>query len=277
VTFQDVSLVEHQFRSIRKWLNALFGDPDLAIWIGRPEANFSRPCLVISPGDTSMIDRGRHLSEQEVPWTVEYLAPLGARWEAERAADKIMSKLQRVNLIPMYLHGWSHPPIQVVAASGGSIPAGEVSVRVTAVNAEGEESLPSEAEVVTVEEDGSLQVVLTSWPRWAGVAKEYRVFAGAAGAEKLVDSFSVPEDAVPGVPLIHTLLDVPAGVTNPPTSSVFFYRFMRVRSIGSRVLEHPETDGVWNATVTFTTNVLTSRFYSLARAIESITIEPEVV
>jgi hypothetical protein len=141
------------------------------------------------------------------------------------------------------------------------------------VNAQDEESLGDSTTVVVASGD-AVNVVIAPWPRQSRVAEEYRVYAGASGSEQFQATITtLPEGPVP---LSFPLTSLIAGAA-PPTSSVFFYRFMRVDGVQSTMLEHPDTDGIFNGIVSLQTSLLSQRLLPSAPAVEIIEIEEVVV
>jgi hypothetical protein len=260
-----ISLREHELRSLRKWLNGMgFTHPtDLQgqkIYIERPAEQVSRPAMKIEeiPGGRG-ISMGRLLVRRRVQYQISVMAT--SKWEAERQVDDILERVLRSELVPLYLWGWAYltPGVGRVAG-GGSLDAGQVSVRVSAVNASGHESLASAAVETEVEDGDALRLAITPWPRSAPVAKEYRVYAGALGAEKLEATVS-PVLTGGGIPTVATLTDLTGtGIPLSSNSSVFFYRFMRVAEpVESVVLEHPDMEGPHDGNVTLTLEYMTAR------------------
>lgn len=281
-----IDLAEHELRSLRRWLNQMqrFQSDGAGaggkwdIWLNRPDGGFARPALMLTETNRIREPRGRSWVCSKGSWQVEVLAE--SFWDAKHAVSDITQRLLRTLRIPLYLWSWQYLRAQVTEDAGnGSIPAGQVSVRVSAVNVGDEESLAGPSEVVAVAANAAVEVLIPPWPREGRVAKEYRVYAGSVGAEVLEATVTGLPDAP--VPVVHTLTSL-AGTGDPvPTDSVFFHRFMCVdeASVQDRVMEHPELDGVFNGFVTFTTDVTTVRdpVAQWPKAVADIEISDEVV
>ena len=282
MTDQLLDFAEHELRSLRSWLAGMFPDHD--IWVTRPPADFSRPAFRISEtAQRSVEDQGRALQRQVANWQIEVLFgnesnpnPQENRWEVTRVISAVTNKALRSRLIPLYLWGWRYlqPQAKELPASG-SIPAGEVSVRVTAVNAEGEESLASEAAVVDVGANASVQILIPPWPRGDKVAKEFRVYAGAVDSETF--QMSVAPEAGP-IPSIVSLDSLAVGAVPPSSSRFFSQRFMRVDTVTSELLEHPDMDGVFNGFVSLRllTQLVRDDVVDWAEVLDSMTVRLEV-
>lgn len=266
-----LDLAEHELRSLRRFLNTLY--PDLAIYISRPEAPFERPALFLKESAPRRFeDRGRGLGVlSEASWQIEVLGV--DYWGTKRDVAKISSNLLHRMLVPLYLWGWRYPPPEVVeTVAGGSLPAGELSIAVTAVDVDDKESL-AEAVAVTVPAAGSsVRLRISPWPRQSGVAVKYRVYAGAEGEEKLALTIDdVGADPMP-VEALLTALPAPAAPALPD-SSVMFFRFMRVEGVQTDFLEHPQIDGVFNGIISLQTSVLSQRYFPGAPVVEEIHVQ----
>jgi hypothetical protein len=191
-------------------------------------------------------------------------------WAAKQRVAEISDRLLTVRRIPIYLYGWQYPPaVLEVLPAAGALSAGELSVIVTAVNYEDEESL-GEAVEVTVAAGDAVKIWISPWPRQSGVAKEYRVYAGASGAE-LQEAVVTPADHYP-IAVATDLLTLAGTGGSPPTSSVFFYRHMCVDSVETETLEHPQTDGLFNGYVRIGASVMSSRRFPFSRPVETISV-----
>lgn len=267
-----VDLSEHEFRSMRGWLNGLF--PGVSIYIHRPDTGFSRPALVLSESVPRRFeDHGRGFGVMShASWQIEVLGT--DFFSTKRDTAKISERLLTGLLVPCYLYGWRYPAPDVLEVPGeGSLAAGQLSVVVTAVNAQEEETLGT-GSVVTVSAGSAADVVIAPWPRQATVAEVYRVYAGAAGSEVFQVEVS-PQDEPS--PLTHRLLSVAGAGAAVPTSSVFFHRFMRVDGAQSQILEHPDTDGIFNGIVSVQTSLLSQRLMPMAPSVAEIVVEQEYV
>jgi hypothetical protein len=201
----------------------------------------------------------------------------------KREIAEIRQRCLQSTRIPLYLWSWQYPDIYIEELLGqGSLPAGEVSVGVSAVNHEDEESLVSNTVQLTVVVNSAVRLSWTPWPRGVSVAKEYRVYAGASGAETLEATITDPGKRLS---VFHDLASLAGGGVSPPSSSVFFAnRYMRVppEDVSSRGVEHPAADGVFNGFVSFKTftesvRIAKSGATSLEPEIATITKTVEVV
>lgn len=275
-----IALDEHELRSIRRWLNEMVTVNGKDIFLQRAPSDFDRPAFVLKEVDRRSEDRGRALTKDIGDWQVEIL--VDDFWEAKRITAEIRQRCLQSSRIPLYLWGWKFPGVSVAELPGqGSLPAGEVSVGVSAVNYEGEESLMSDTVQITVAAGSAIQVSWTPWPRAASVAEEYRMYAGASGAETL--EATVPD---PGKRLyvFTELASLAGGGASPPSSSVFFAnRYLRLPTdqVRSRVMEHPAIDGVFNGYVNFSAEVESVRIArpgeAPTREIGTVTKDVEVV
>jgi hypothetical protein len=249
-----IALDEHELRSLRRWLNQFATVNGRDIFLQRAPLDFARPAYVLKEIDRRPLDRGRSMTAEETDWQLEILTT--DFWDTKRETSEIRQRLLQSLRVPLYLWSWQFPPATVEELSGqGSLPAGEVSVRVSAVSHDSEESLASTAVAVTVASGSAVRVSWTPWPRGATVAKEYRVYAGASGAETLEQTIIDPGD---GLPLFSDLTALAGGGSTPPASSVFFAnRYLRIEpeQVSSRIMEHPSADDVFNGYVTFRTCV----------------------
>ena len=189
----------------------------------------------------------------------------------------------QVSRIPLYLWGWSPPDIWLEELPGaGSLPAGEVSVGITAVNNEDEESLLTTTAQITVALNSAVRIVWTPWPRSVPVAKEFNVYAGAITAETL-EVAAVPTPGTRKSFVFTDLASLAGGGASPPSSSIFFAnRYLRVQEdqVTSRMMEHPALDDVFNGFVGFRTEVESVRIARPGaipeREIGTVTIDLEV-
>lgn len=255
VRTQTIALDDHELRSIRRWLNEFATVNGKDIWLTRPPGDFTRPAYVIKETERMPMDRGRSMTVSDADWQIEIL-DIDFNQTRQTVAE-IRQRLLQVLRIPLYLYGWQYPDIYLEELPGvGSLPAGEVSVGVTAVNNESEESLMSKTEQITVALNSAIRVSWTPWPRGVPVAKEYNVYAGALASE----TKEAGPIASPGsrVNVFQTITSLAGGGATPPSSSVFFAnRYMRVDPsfTRSRTLEHPSADDVFNGFVNFRTMV----------------------
>jgi hypothetical protein len=268
-----LDLSEHELRSLRKWLNAAY--PGRDIHLGRPETEFDRPAFVLTQATPRFdTERGRHGGlEIETTWQIEVLGEDVMTTRRETA--EIRERLLTSRNVPLYLWSWRYPsPTVEVVPAVGALSAGNVSVIVTAVNHQGEESLGSDPVSVTVAANDAIDVLIPPWPRQSRVAEVFRVFAGAPGTEQLVAEITdLPANAMATVLRVTSL----AAGAPPPSSSVsFFYRFMRVLGAETELLEHPSKDGVWNGFVRARMSVLSQRLFDAKYPINDIAIATEV-
>jgi hypothetical protein len=256
-----ISLNEHVIRSLRKWLNDFaFTHPTdpkgQAIYLDRAQTSVSRPAMVVEEVNSSSKESlGRLLTRSKYTFQITVMG--ATKWDTERQRAKIEQIALQKEVIPLYLWSWQYltPRVEEVVG-GGTIPAGALRFRVTAVNSQGQESLGSDAVSLTAHANAAVKMVIPPWPKSSPVAKEYRVYAGAAGAEKRIASLTnVPGD----VALVHTFTSIPAGTVAIPTSSMFFLRFMRVDAVRGLTLEHPQLDGAFDAQVTLDLSLVTPR------------------
>lgn len=251
---ETTALDEHELRSLRRWLNQFTTVNGRDIFLQRAPADFARPAYVLKEIDRNPADRGRSMTLDETDWQIEILTE--DFWQTKREIAEIRQRLLQVGRVPLYLWGWQYPDITLEELPGmGTLPAGEVSVGVAAVNHEDESSLISNTVQLTVALNSAIRVSWTPWPRGVPVAKEYRVYAGALDAETL--EVTVPD---PGkrINVFTDISSLAGGGGSPPSTSVFFAnRYMRVPTnlIQSRLVEHPSADGVFNGFINFRTLV----------------------
>lgn len=281
VRTQTIALDEHELRSIRRWMNQMVTVNGRDIHLQRAPGEFERPAYVLKEVDRKVVDRGRSMTMDQTDWQIEVLAK--TFWDVKREVAEIRQRLLQVSRIPLYLWGWSPPDIWLEELPGaGSLPAGEVSAGITAVNNEDEESMLSTTAQITVALNSAVRVVWTPWPRSVPVAKEFNVYAGAATTETL----EVAAVAVPGTRKSFVFTDLAAlagGGASPPSSSIFFAnRYLRVPEdqVASRTMEHPALDDVFNGFITFRTEVESVRIARPGvipdREIGTVTIDLEV-
>ncbi len=261
---QTIEQTEHEWRSIRAWLNDFVTFNGRDIWLQRPPDDFTRPALNIKRIESpAAMDQGRSLVSNTNDWQIEVLVEdtgsgVGGFWQAEREVSEIKQRLLQSELIPLYLWGWQPPPIEITEiAGGGSLPAAEISVKVTAVNHDDEESLPTDSIALTVALNSSVEVAIRPWPRSASLAKEYKVYAGAVDTETFEVTVAVPNPSIHNVFQIITSLA--GGGAALPTTSKMFSHFLRIKNVVTRVLEHPALDSVFNGLVMFRTENQLSR------------------
>lgn len=275
----SVDLVEHELRSLRGWLNGMF--PGRPIYITRPTVAFDRPAFMLKRSAPKQFeDRGTGFGVHATSnFQIENLVeqdeddPVQGFWTAQRECTEISERLLTARVVPLYLYGWQYPPaVLEVLPGAGSLSAGELSVIVTGISHEDEESL-GEAVSVTVADGDAVRIWISPWPRQSAVAKEFRVYAGASGSEMQEAVVPVPDPASP-VAISHDLAALAGGGSpySDLTGSRFFYRFMCVDSCSTEVLEHPETDGVFNGFVSVTMSVLSQRRLPFGRPLEDVSI-----
>lgn len=276
---QTIALDEHEMRSIRRWLNEMESVNGKDIFLQRAPDDFQRPAFILEEIDRRTEDRGRSFTAEKTDWQIEVMTE--GFWDAKRLVAEIRQRALQSCRIPLYLWGWRFPGVSVVELPGqGSLPAGEVSVGITAVNYEDEESLICTPEVITVAAGSAIQVSWIPWPRGVPVAKEYRVYAGALDAEKLEATVA---DSGKRISAFHTISSLAGTGAAPPTTSVFFAnRYIRVDDeVRSHVDEHPQVDGVFNGFINFSAQVESVRIARPGEApkheIETVTKDVEVV
>ncbi len=272
---QTIEQTEHEYRSIRSWLNDFVTFNSRDIWLQRPPSDFSRPALNIKRIESPQpAQQGRSFIKNTNDWQIEVLTEdtsgnQSGFWQAEREVSEIKQRLLQSELIPLYLWAWQPPPIEITEiAGGGSLPAGVVSVKVTAVNYESEESLATDSLSLTVALNSSVEVAIRPWPRSASVAKEYKVYAGAVDAETFEVVVPVPNPSIHNV--FTTLTSLAGGGAALPTTSKFFSHFLRVKNVVTRTLEHPALDSVFNGLVMFRTENQLSRIAIPGAPIEKV-------
>lgn len=261
---QTIEQTEHEYRSIRAWLNEFVTFTGRDIHLQRPPNDFTRPALNIKRIESPQAaQQGRSLIKNTNDWQIEVLVEdtgsgVGGFWQAEREISEIKQRLLQSELIPLYLWGWQPPPIAITEVpGGGSLPAGEVSVKVTAVNYDGEESLATDSVALTVALNSAIEVAISPWPRSASVAEDFKVYAGAVDAETFEATVNVPKPAIENV--FHSITSLVGGGAALPTSSKMFSHFLRVKNVVTRVMEHPALDSVFNGLVSFRTENQLSR------------------
>ena len=103
------------------------------------------------------------------------------------------------------------------------------------------------------------------------------MFAGAAGSESLqVEVTDLPAADGSPVSVVVPLPSVTPVATEPPESSVFFYRFMRIGSVETELLEHPSMDGFFNGYIRAQVLTHSQAEFEGAYPVEDITITTEV-
>ncbi len=251
-----IALDEHELRSLRRWLNQFVTVNGRDIFLQRAPADFARPAYVLKEIDRNPVDRGRSMTMDETDWQLEILTE--DFWDTKREIAEIRQRLLQATRIPLYLWGWQYPDIWLEELPGaGTLPAGEVSVGIAAVNHEDESSMLSTTAQITVALNSAVRVLWTPWPRGASVAKEYDVYAGADGSETLEVTVADPLQQR-RTNLFTDITSLAGGGASPPTSSVFFAnRYMKVphNLVQSRIVEHPAADGVFNGFINFRTEV----------------------
>lgn len=279
-----IGLDEHEMRSLRRWLNEFATTAGRDIWLQRPAEDFDRPAYLIKEVDRQDEERGRSMVVSVVDWQIEVMLDerdaAGDFWAVKRETAEIRQRLLQSLRIPLYLYQWRFPSTMTLEElpSAGTLPAGEVSVGLTAVSHMDEESMMGDTQQITVALNSAVRVIWERWPRGASLSKEFNVYAGADTSETLEQAAVADPDK--RVAVEHTLTSLAGGGANPPTSSVFFAnRYMRVDndSIKSRVMEHPAADGLFNGTITFRTMTESVRVATPAgvpeRTIGTVTID----
>jgi len=270
VRTQTIALDEHELRSLRRWLNQMVTVNGRDIFLQRAPSDFSRPAYVLKEIDRQPIYRGRSMTVDQVDWQIEVLGE--DFWTVKQEVAEIRQRFLQSSRVPLYLWGWQYPDVFVEELVGvGTLPAGEVSVGISAVNYEGEESLISDTVQITVALNSAVRVSWTPWPRSVPVAKEYRVYAGANGVETLEATVA---DPAKNLNVFHDLTSLAGGGASPQSSSVLFsQRYLRVitNEISVRTAEHPAADGIFNGYINFRTLTESQR---IARP--SVTPEQEI-
>ena len=279
-----IGLDEHEMRSLRRWLNEFATTAGRDIWLQRPADDFDRPAYLIKEVDRQDEERGRSMVVSVVDWQIEVLLDerdaAGDFWSVKRETAEIRQRLLQSLRIPLYLYQWRFPSTMTLEElpSAGTLPAGEVSVGLTAVSHEDEESMMSDTQQITVALNSAVRVIWERWPRGASLSKEFNVYAGAITSETLEQAAVADPDR--RVAVEHILTSLAGGGANPPSSSVFFAnRHMRVDhdSIKSRVMEHPAADGLFNGIITFRTMTESVRIATPAgvpeRTLGTVTID----
>lgn len=279
-----IGLDEHEMRSLRRWLNEFATTAGRDIWLQRPADDFDRPAYLIKEVDRQDEERGRSMVVSVVDWQIEVLLDerdaAGDFWSVKRETAEIRQRLLQSLRIPLYLYQWRFPSTMTLEElpSAGTLPAGEVSVGLTAVSHVDEESMMGDTQQITVALNSAVRVIWERWPRGASLSKEFNVYAGADTSETLEQAAVADPDK--RVAVEHILTSLAGGGANPPTSSVFFAnRHMRVDhdSIKSRVMEHPAADGLFNGIINFRTMTESVRIATPAgvpeRTIGTVTID----
>ena len=279
-----IGLDEHEMRSLRRWLNDFATVQGRDIWLQRPPADFDRPAYLIKEVDRQDEERGRSMVVSVVDWQVEVLLDerdAGGDFSlVSGEAAEIRRRLLQSLRIPLYLYSWAFPSTMTLVElpGAGALPAGEVSVGLTAVSHEDEESMLGDTQQITVALNSAVRVIWERYPRGASLSKEFNVYAGAITSETLEQAAVADPDK--RVAVEHILTNLAGGGATPPAASVFWAnRHMRVDhdSIKSRVMEHPAADGLFNGIITFRTMTESVRIATPAgvpdRTIGTVTID----
>ena len=252
--FGTISQAEHEAKSIRRFIHNWPGLGGLDIWVERAKS-LSRPALgLVEVSRPTPLNRGRIMQGSEADWQIDVMGPDSEDfnfWSTKRLTDSIQGALWQAQIIPLYYFDWAYPVVKAMYVGDGE-PSVEATIGVVAQDADGGLSLAGTTKVmVPSTPSGSVEVVWPEYPSGAGWAARFRIYYdNVRWRTKLVNRnhewYRTTLSLANGP-------DEPDGDSPPETSTIFARRFLRLFSISSRMLEHPEREGVWNGVVTFHT------------------------
>ena len=275
--FGTISQAEHEAKSIRRFIHNWPGLGELDIWLERVKS-LSRPALgLVEVSRPSPVNRGRIMQGSEAEWQIDVMGPDSEDfnfWATKRLTDSIQGALWQAQLIPLYYFDWEYPAVKARWTGTVYYQAPwrtTYRVAVVAEDAEGGFSLASVSNILGAAQGDDadwqgFEVVWPEYPSGSGWAVRFWVFywyplstrwdfidvVEASGREwyRYVydeETWRRPSESPPFAWRYR------GGFNLPTSSTIFARRFMRVSGISSRMLEHPEREGVWNGVITFHT------------------------
>ena len=260
--FGTISQSEHEAKSIRRFIHTWPGFGNFDIWMERAKS-LRRPALgLVEVSRPQPRNRGRILQGSEADWQIDVMGPDSEPfnyWATKKITDSLQGALWQVQLIPLYYFNWRYPAVKAHYIGDQTLSEVNTVTRLVGVVAEDREGGTSLAGLSQVEvpeplQDGdAVEIVWPEYPLGSGWAAKFRIFYGTEANLSLWRVLDAepyewartslvltggPDDGLSGSP--------------PETSTIFARRFLRLTQISSRMLEHPEREGVWNGVITFT-------------------------
>ena len=248
-TLADVALVS-EVLSVRTFLHNVFGGPDTdppgpPILLHR-DATVQRPFWRIDDSNASTLRRmasGWEDGDRQVNIIYAGVDAI----DTKRAISKARDWFMRWSSIPFYFRdgAWFRPMVDVNPDPAGPVlPAGNYSVRVTAVDYDGAETLPSDVFAFTLDEAKAVVVRCPMWPYQAPIAKSYRAYLSTAGSPHVLSNEAdIPSLAVgwAPVPLVTPTVD-----TLPPTTCKVYGGTIGVDYTQVQVFDSLTVDGEYD-------------------------------
>ena len=255
-----IGLSDHELRSIRRFLHEVSSLASLPIYIQRARL-LERPSLGLKEVGRTEPDHGRVLVESRATWQIDIMGT--DIWTTKALRNTVVELLRSADLIPLRLFDWAYPQVRVRGLSevGSADPTQTMWAGVTALDADGAESLPAMASAEVLRGD-DIEVLWPDWPGTPIATGGYRVYAGPSP-----DALALYASPSSGQYPTEHWNDIEVGVSSgsptgggpPDRSEIFANRFINVESVGSRDVEHPDRDGIWNSFVTLVTCLYGSR------------------
>lgn len=277
-----ISQSSHEARSIRRWLHYWPGFGELDIHLERVK-NLSRPALgLMEVSRPEPQNRGRIMQGSEAEWQIDVMGPDDQEsnfWATRDITDSIQGALWQAKLIPLYYYDWRYPAVKSRYLGNQDLENVDVVTKVVgvaAVDPDGGVSLAGTSEVAipqTLAEGDSIEVVWPQYPPGNGWAEFFWVYYGDT-ADEMTRWRIFPAEKTDWSRTTLVLDDGPddnaAGEIAPTDSVIFGRRFMRLTSIRTRMLEHPDREGVWNGMVMFHTCCDVSRLEYPGLAVDEV-------
>lgn len=266
----------NDLRSWRSWLNAMY--PQAVIHVQRNTARIGKPWFYLEIVDERMLDRGRayhdmirtmHLHLVSEGAVEGQAAAPESFWKTREVLDHLCQRLNEERVVPAYLFGHHYPlPVATfrdVYAGVAQYPIGAAQYAVSAVNSNGEETLPSAPlDVANTTAGKRLFLVISDWPRSGAIATHYRVYFRRTSSDPWVNILyaSVGQARRRGVAVINrtqtTEIEIPltsltAGIPNlnhdPPQTSRVRYGHLKVQDASVSMTESSLIDDAFHGFV----------------------------
>ncbi|MCY3594415.1 MAG: hypothetical protein OXH01_04145 [Bacteroidetes bacterium] len=273
--FGTISQAEHEAKSIRRFIHRWPGLGGLDIWVERAKS-LSRPALgLVEVSRPTPLNRGRIMQGSEAEWQIDVMGPDDEDfnfWATKRLTDSIQGALWQAQLIPVYFFDWCYPVVKSMYV-GDAEATVKAKVGVVAQDPDGGLSMAGVSEVMVPEvPSGVVEVVWPEYPSGSGWAARFKVYY-----DDVLWRTKLVKRNQEWYRTTLVLADGPDEVsddTPPASSTIFARRFMRLSGISSRMLEHPEREGVWNGVITFQTCCDVSRLDKPGLTVANV---PEVI
>lgn len=196
---------------------------------------------------------------QVIDWTIDYYG--SNRMDVmdkinmfERSMKHGGKRFRLVNLIPAWRFGWQYPPVVVTPIADGAIAPGTYQVRVSAVDACGNESAASAPQEVVIEApNNAIKIRIPRVPYSSPLFKEFRIYVDGH-REGAVDLPLRSSYLYPQV-VIRNLLGTGVAPAEPSDTIRVRWQNLRVTGFAASSREDDVKGGVFTGNISLQTTV----------------------